>query len=278
MKTTFSKDEIIAKLKESLSACLGLALEGMTGNPQLCHLVPDLIAFPDGEGAKDYLAWTADYSGGEKVQLRIFASPENWRLIGKTVLVAADLDTFDDPALESTFCETIAQAASSWSNDLSGLAGSKWEVSTTGTNGEAESNATTWAYRLPMGEGEAQVIIQVSEGLMSELLVPPPIPEPALQSASAASESSANPTQFDLLLDVELPVSVSFGRALVPLKEVLKLSSGSIVELNRAVTEPVEVIVNNCVIARGEVVVVEGNYGVRIQQIVSRQDRLRTVN
>jgi flagellar motor switch protein FliN/FliY len=50
------------------------------------------------------------------------------------------------------------------------------------------------------------------------------------------------------------------------------------VELNRAVTEPVEVIVNNCVIARGEVVVVEGNYGVRIQQIVSRQDRLRTVN
>jgi flagellar motor switch protein FliN/FliY len=50
------------------------------------------------------------------------------------------------------------------------------------------------------------------------------------------------------------------------------------VELNRAVSEPVEVIVNNCVIARGEVVVVEGNYGVRIQQIVSRQDRLRSVN
>ena len=278
MKTSFSKDEIIAKLKDSLAACLGQALEGMTGNPQHCSLVPDLIAFPDGEGAKDYLAWTADYSGGEKVQLRIFASPENWRLIGKTVLEAAELDTFDDPTLESTYCETIAQAASSWSNDLSGLAGSKWEVSTTATNGEAEKNATTWAYRLPLGEGEAQVIIQVSEGLMSELLVPPPIPEPALQSASAAPESSANPTQFDLLLDVELPVSVSFGRALVPLKEVLKLSSGSIVELNRAVTEPVEVIVNNCVIARGEVVVVEGNYGVRIQQIVSRQDRLRTMN
>jgi len=81
-----------------------------------------------------------------------------------------------------------------------------------------------------------------------------------------------------LLFDVELPVSVSFGRALVPLKEILKLNSGSIVELNRAVTEPVEVIINNCVIARGEVVVVEGNYGVRIQQIISRQDRLRSLN
>jgi flagellar motor switch protein FliN/FliY len=47
--------------------------------------------------------------------------------------------------------------------------------------------------------------------------------------------------------------------------------------LNRSVSEPVEVIVNKCVIARGEVVVIEGNYGVRIDQIISRQDRLRTL-
>lgn len=278
MKATFSKDEILAKLKESLATRLGQALEGMTGNPQLCSLVPNFTSFPEAETSKDYLGWTANYSGGEKVQLRIFAGPENWRLIGKTVLEAAGLDTFDDPSLESTYLETIAQAASSWSNDLSGFVGAKWEVSTTRPTGEAEHNATTWAYHLPMSEGEAQVIIQVSEELLSELLMQPPTPEPVLQNAALEQEISAKPTQFDLLLDVELPVSVSFGRALVALKEILKLSSGSIVELNRAVTEPVEVIVNNCVIARGEVVVVEGNYGVRIQQIVSRQDRLRTVN
>jgi flagellar motor switch protein FliN/FliY len=129
-----------------------------------------------------------------------------------------------------------------------------------------------------MGDGEAKISVQVSSQLLAELLQPPPSAAPAAQSPSAPAESPTSTSQFDLLLDVELPVSVSFGRALVPLKEVLKLSSGSIVELNRAVTEPVEVIVNNCVIARGEVVVVEGNYGVRIQQIVSRQDRLRTVN
>jgi flagellar motor switch protein FliN/FliY len=82
---------------------------------------------------------------------------------------------------------------------------------------------------------------------------------------------------IDLLYDVELPVSVSFGRAHLPLKEVLKLTSGSIVELNRSVSEPVEIIVNNCVIARGEVVVVDGNYGVRIVQILSRRERLRTL-
>ncbi len=78
-------------------------------------------------------------------------------------------------------------------------------------------------------------------------------------------------------MEVELPVGVSFGRAQMRLKDAVKLTTGSIVELNRSVTEPVEVLVNNCVIARGEVVVVEGNYGVRIRQIVSREERLRTL-
>ncbi len=85
------------------------------------------------------------------------------------------------------------------------------------------------------------------------------------------------PKTFDLLLDVELPVSVSFGRAQVALKDVLKLTTGSIVELNRSIGDPVEVIVNNCVIARGEVVTVEGNFGVRIDEVISRQERLRTL-
>jgi flagellar motor switch protein FliN len=97
---------------------------------------------------------------------------------------------------------------------------------------------------------------------------------------SAISRDEAPPETsktFDLLLDVELPVSVSFGRAQVPLKDVLKLTTGSIIELNRAIGDPVELIVNNCVIARGEVVTVAGNFGVRIQQVISRGERLRTL-
>ena len=85
------------------------------------------------------------------------------------------------------------------------------------------------------------------------------------------------PPTMELLLDVELPVSISFGKTEILMKDVLKLTTGSIVELNRGVNEPVEVLVNHCLIARGEVVVVEGNYGVRIQQIVNRQDRLRSI-
>ena len=79
---------------------------------------------------------------------------------------------------------------------------------------------------------------------------------------------------LDRLLDIELPLSVSFGRTNLAVQDVLKLSTGSIVELNCSANDLVEIVVNNCMIARGEVVVIEGNYGVRIRDIVSRGDRL----
>jgi flagellar motor switch protein FliN/FliY len=100
-----------------------------------------------------------------------------------------------------------------------------------------------------------------------------------LLAAGAAQPRASLPVgsgTFDLLLDVALPVAVSFGRAQLQIREVLKLNSGSIIELNRLVNEPVDVVVNDSVIARGEVVVVDGNYGVRITQIASREDRIRT--
>jgi flagellar motor switch protein FliN/FliY len=97
------------------------------------------------------------------------------------------------------------------------------------------------------------------------------------EEAGSVESLRANPKALDLLMEVELPVSVSFGRAQMLLKDVLKLTSGSIIELNRSIADPVEVIVNNCVVARGEVVVAEGNYGVRIKEIVNRQERLRTL-
>ena len=86
------------------------------------------------------------------------------------------------------------------------------------------------------------------------------------------------PPTLDRLLDVELPLSVSFGRTNVPVHDILKLSSGSIIELNCPANDLVEIIVNNCMIARGEVVVIEGNYGVRVREIISRSERMALQN
>jgi flagellar motor switch protein FliN/FliY len=79
---------------------------------------------------------------------------------------------------------------------------------------------------------------------------------------------------MSVLLDVQMPVSISFGKTSMPLKEIMKLTTGSAVELDRKPDDDVEVIVNNCVIARGEVVVVDGNYGVKITEIISREQRM----
>jgi flagellar motor switch protein FliN len=82
---------------------------------------------------------------------------------------------------------------------------------------------------------------------------------------------------IDLLLDVELPVSVSFGNSEMQLKDVLKLGAGSVIELDKSVNDPVTIIVNRKPIAKGEVVMVDGNYGVRILEVESTADRIRSL-
>jgi len=81
-------------------------------------------------------------------------------------------------------------------------------------------------------------------------------------------------TNLDLLLDVTLRVSVELGRSELTLRDVLALGPGSIVELDRLAGESVDILVNNRLIARGEVVVVDENYGVRVTEILSPARRL----
>jgi flagellar motor switch protein FliN len=82
-----------------------------------------------------------------------------------------------------------------------------------------------------------------------------------------AEERHVNPSNLKLVMDVELNVSLLFGRRQLPLREVLDLASGSVVELDRMVQEPVELLLDGRVIARGEAVIVDGNYGLRVTEI-----------
>jgi len=75
---------------------------------------------------------------------------------------------------------------------------------------------------------------------------------------------------LDLVMDVELNVTLRFGQRQLTLREVLELTSGSVVELDREVDEPVELILDGKVIARGEAVVIDGNYGLRVTEVSQR--------
>ncbi len=76
------------------------------------------------------------------------------------------------------------------------------------------------------------------------------------------------------LMDLELPLAVRLGRAKMPIQDVLKLTSGSLIELDRNVGDSVDLLVHGTVVARGEIVSQRGNYAVRIKEIVRRDDRL----
>lgn len=89
------------------------------------------------------------------------------------------------------------------------------------------------------------------------------------------SNRDASPKRLNALLDVDLPVSISFGRSSKRLSDVAQLTSGVLIELDCALADPVELLIDNHVIARGEIVVVEGNYGLVITEIVSPDERLQ---
>ncbi len=78
------------------------------------------------------------------------------------------------------------------------------------------------------------------------------------------------PRDLRLLADVEVELAVQLGRVRLPLRELLTLDAGSVVELDRSAESPVDVLVNGTLIARGEVVVIDGEFGVRITSIVDR--------
>ncbi|KON89079.1 flagellar motor switch protein FliN [Sporosarcina globispora] len=80
---------------------------------------------------------------------------------------------------------------------------------------------------------------------------------------------------LDMLLDIPLQVTVELGRTKRSVKEILELSSGSIIELDKLAGEPVDILVNNRLIAQGEVVVIDENFGVRVTDIISQSDRLK---
>lgn len=82
---------------------------------------------------------------------------------------------------------------------------------------------------------------------------------------------------LDMLLDVNLKISVELGRAQLKFRDVLNLSTGSVVELGRQTSEPVDILVNGALLASGEVVVVDDHFAVRITKLLNRVERLKRV-
>jgi flagellar motor switch protein FliN/FliY len=89
--------------------------------------------------------------------------------------------------------------------------------------------------------------------------------QPGEKTLTTPSQSPAG--ALDLLMDMEIPIQVRFGKTEMVLRDVLALEDGSVVEFHRPLEQPVEVLVNGRVVARGTVIAIQGNYGVRITEV-----------
>lgn len=103
------------------------------------------------------------------------------------------------------------------------------------------------------------------------------VQQPQFASFESPQLKQEEQHNLNLLLDIPLEVTVELGRTTRSVKEILEMSSGSIIELDKLAGEPVDILVNNRNIAKGEVVVIDENFGVRITDILSKEDRLNNL-
>ena len=81
-----------------------------------------------------------------------------------------------------------------------------------------------------------------------------------------------------MILDIPVQLTVELGRTKIPIRNLLQLVQGSVVELDRLAGEPMDVLVNGCLIAQGEVVVVNDKFGIRLTDVIAPDERLRRLN
>lgn len=215
------------------------------------------------EGEGTFSSWTG-------------ATPECWSGLGSAVDEKSDPRRMYLEMLGQANQGTAAVISAGFPRPLRCWEGVDEDLTTLGSLDLAEVKVVFRDKELPSIllaiEPSAAGVLRASESVGDSPAAPV-----AGKSATTALEKSAAATLSPMmtrLLELRLPVSVLLGRTSISIREVLKLSPGSVVELDRKIGDYVEIVVHGTVVARGEIVSIKGNYGVRIKEVISREDRL----
>ncbi len=103
-------------------------------------------------------------------------------------------------------------------------------------------------------------------------------PARIFEDFAAHHPATAEPQGFDMIMDIPVALTVELGRTKIPIRNLLQLAHGSIVELDGLAGEPMDVLINGTLIAQGEVVVVNEKFGIRLTDIITPQERIRKLN
>ncbi len=197
------------------------------------------------------------------------------RLPPATTLRLAQIFMSEPPAPEASLTADHREAVIELLRQVSGIVASsakaRWGEVQLRVQAAASPSwpaaATCWLVLTADASSVLGVEVALSAALMAELRAEKPEPVQAQSDrapTAAPTESKPAPGALDLLMDVQLAVTMRFGARRLLLRDVLDLSPGAVVELDRQIQEPVDLLLDGKLIARGEVIVIDGNYGLRV--------------
>lgn len=232
----------------------------------------EFIAAPgaaDRASVGDYFWWKQEFEGKNSARFVtwIGAIEAAWSALG-----AAMADAGSDA--KQIYLELLGQAEQGAATLLTRRVGQEVR-SQTGVNEEPPAETTgfgTWEVKVQFGESDIpplRYLIDPSQADALTVTAPSASAEERPKTTEMSAPEPSYDARVDQFLNLNLPLSVVLGRSVLQLHDVLKLTSGSVVELDSTVLDRVEVIVHGKLVARGEVVSIKGNYGVRITDLVA---------
>ena len=207
---------------------------------------------------------------------------------GKEDMDDEDLDATKE--ISSNILSALSTALTSQA-DLPSLTFKVTGIEFIGEDGEVnlEAYSKMFVYNFSLGDINSLMMFviddKVEAALSSQAEASPEQDTPSFEedtstsgsssSAPSGSESFSEDNNINLIMDVKLPVRVRIGKKKMLLRDVLSMDIGSVIELNQLANDPLDILVDDHVIAQGEVVIVDGNFGVQITTIGSKIDRLQ---
>jgi flagellar motor switch protein FliN len=230
--------------------------QALAGEPELAESLPKPMA----AGA---FGFAATLAGDEEGRFSVILDPA----LLESPMVGEGVDQ------RAGWGEILKEVAEAAAGELLAKTGKKCRVEK--FEQIAGESKVSSAFQLKSGERVWSILVR------DEVRAPKPAAQSPTLPAPAAANAQAPPPSFsagiELLLDVELEAALRFGCKELPLGEILDLGPGDVVQLDRNVADPVDLIVADKIVARGEVVLVNGNFGLRITEVAAPRKRLESI-
>jgi flagellar motor switch protein FliN/FliY len=246
-------------------AATALFSQALAGEPELAESLPKPLA-PDSFGFVANI--TGDLAGRFAVVLDA--------TVLDTPLVGEGMDQ------KAGWSELLREVAESAVGELLAATGKKCRIETfEATPGEAKISR---AFQLKSADKAWTILVRdevrAPQAAKAEPAKAEPIkPDPARSAPHPQAASGPPPVSpgIELLLDIELDAALRFGCREMPLGEILDLGPGDVVQLDRHIADPVDLVVGDKIVARGEVVLINGNFGLRITEVAAPRKRLESI-